>query len=144
MKKTIVTDTKILSQVCSEVPDNKRVYDDLFKNLIDTAMAAKNPGAAGLSANQIGELYTAFVMLYNGHYICVMNPKILTVSKKKKLDYEGCLSRPNSGPVEVLRHREIKIRYFDPISEEHITRTFKGFDARIVQHEIDHSKGVLI
>lgn len=144
MKKQIVTDKKYLHMPCAPVPMDDNLIKSLFDDLLDTAKAASNPTAAGLAANQIRQQYTAFVMRYSGWFICIMNPEVLELSKKKRLSEERCLSHPGIGPVRVMRHREIKIRYYSPLGKEWIVRTFGGFESTVVQHEMDHGLGILI
>lgn len=69
----------------------------------------------------------------------MINPKILKKSKKKEKAWEGCLSIPGIRAL-VPRHRKIKVKYMTRYNEEK-TVVFKGFIARVFQHEYDHLKG---
>lgn len=121
----------------------------LISDLKDTLTAQKNPEGVGLSGSQIGENLKVFAMLDKGRVRIVINPKILTISKKKivpkegkeKEIMEGCLSLPNYyGPVK--RARMVKIKFLDENGKEKIEE-FKGLPAQIVQHEIDHLEGTI-
>ena len=61
-----------------------------------------------------------------------------------KSDSETCLSFPREKRFKVRRHKWITIKYFDMFSEVIVTRKFKKFEARVVQHELDHLKGKTI
>ena len=71
----------------------------------------------------------------------MINPKIISQSKDTIVEYEGCLSVPNSyGKVE--RNKKVKIKAQDE-SGETIRLTASGFFSAVIQHEIDHLNGVL-
>ena len=96
----------------------------------------------GISAIQVGLPYRIFLAGTIDSPELVMNPKILDKSPFMKADWEGCLSCPGAH-VRVRRSHSIKIKY---TNEEGIVikRKFKGFDARVIQHEFDHLNGFLI
>ncbi len=71
----------------------------------------------------------------------IINPKIIKTSKAKTTDWEGCLSIPGIR-AKVPRFNKIKIQY-ETIEGQTETRTFKGFIARIFQHEYDHLIGLV-
>ena len=100
--------------------------------------------AVALAAPQLGYDYQAFVVRQQrdigGFYI---NPVILERSKEMITDMEGCRSLPNDGMYEVERHKSVKLQYEDISGNEHV-KTFHGYAARIVQHEMDHLRGVMI
>ncbi len=104
----------------------------------------------GLAAPQIG---LPLRMIYITHwrktpkgtkYIndqIMINPEILSQSETLNTDVEGCLSLPwLTGKVK--RHDWIRVKFQD-IEWKVGTKNYKGFDARIIQHEIDHINGVL-
>lgn len=72
--------------------------------------------------------------------ILMYNPEI-TKSSKPYETKEGCLSL--SGVRSTTRFNHIEVRYFDEQFREQ-TKTFNGFTAQIIQHEIDHCNGILI
>ena len=74
-------------------------------------------------------------------FITVINPKVLSNSKRTKKYFEGCLSSPNIWG-EVRRHTLIKVSYQDQTGKL-IISSLKGVLAWIFQHEIDHLNGIL-
>lgn len=128
--------------------EHYQANSDLFTDLLDTAQYASKRrrmgGCLGLSANQLGQCKTGFVMKFGDKFIPVMNPVVLAVSDQTDIRDEACLSLPNNDPVSVRRHKWIKLEWIDPFILNTMKRKFHGLDARIVQHELDHANGVLI
>jgi peptide deformylase len=120
----------------------------LIKDLKETLVAQKDPEGVGLAACQIGKSLRVFVMLQGKTLKTILNPEIITVSEVQKQAIrdktkimEGCLSLPNLyGPLK--RATTITIKYMDENGKS-MTETFEGFDAQIIQHEIDHLEGKL-
>ncbi|MEK3796215.1 peptide deformylase [Paenibacillus sp. FSL R7-0204] len=122
-----------------------------LKNSQDAEMSAKYKlrSGVGLSANQIGLSKRMFVMFLkddngkNVEYTWV-NPKIISHSMAMVYlpESEGCLSvdRPVHGFVP--RYESVKVRGFD-LNGEVITQKFKGYQAIIIQHEMDHLDGMM-
>lgn len=136
-----------LTRQCEDVPVDVNVMLPLFVDLLDTANWAERHhtmGCIGLSANQIGENYNAFVMKWGNKWIMIMNPEVLDASDKMCLSEEGCLSLPKRQKRKLKRHKRIKLQWIHPPSQKVMVRTFSGVDARVVQHEMDHAKGILI
>ena len=104
----------------------------------------KESNGIGLSAIQIG--IPVRVFLAGDPPQVFINPRILKRGSFEKKDWEGCLSCPDL-KVRVKRSHSVVMEY-DTFNEsgEYITikRKFKGFDARVVQHEFDHLNGILI
>lgn len=73
--------------------------------------------------------------------VTMVNPEILSASAEQLLGEEGCLSVPEQRG-QVARAEQIQVRYFTLEGKE-LIQEFKGFPARIVQHEIDHLNGIL-
>ena len=71
----------------------------------------------------------------------IINPKIIKTSKGKNTDWEGCLSIPGIR-AKVPRFNKIKIQY-ETIEGKTERKTFKGFIARVFQHEYDHLIGLV-
>ena len=117
---------------------------DLSKKMIEIMIEA--PGV-GLAANQIGVLkkiitVNIFDEKKNKDKIySLFNPEIIFYSKKKIIMEEGCLSLPKQY-AEIERSEEIKIQYMNEKNEK-IVKIKKGFEARVLQHEIDHLSGKL-
>lgn len=114
------------------IPDRQ-----LRKDLIDTLAPLEY--AVGLAAPQIGVSKNIFALKNpdSGKITVYRNPKITYASLTREEDIEGCLSLPKEY-YKVKRSTEIKLKHDK--GEE----TFSGDLARVVQHEIDHLRGILI
>ena len=99
----------------------------------------------GISAIQVGLPYRIFLAGPIDSPELVMNPKILEKSPFMKSDWEGCLSCPNT-MVKIKRAKNITLEYTSVRKGEFVKvkRKFTDFDARVVQHELDHLNGFLI
>lgn len=143
MIKEIITDKEVLSLPCREL--NSETTNEVVQDLLDTANANK-AGCVGLAANQIGYLVSIFVfqMQEKGTlFVPVINPRILAVSKEIKSGWEFCLSFPGKR-TKKRRHKWITLGYIDYLNQQITVRKFKDMEARIIQHELDHLKGVLM
>lgn len=112
---------------------------DIARNLLDT-LEAHSDGCVGMAANMIGVGKRIIAFDCEGTYMVMFNPVIL----KKEGAYqteEGCLSLSGSRRTE--RFQSIKVQWQN---EKFQTRakTFTGWTAQIIQHEIDHCNGILI
>lgn len=114
------------------------------KDLLETLVAHKE-GCVGMAANMIGVHKRIIVFLdesgKNPVYTVMLNPEIL----KKEGAYnteEGCLSLLGT-PRPCKRYRSIKVKYQTTDMKIRI-KTYTGFTAQIIQHEVDHCDGVLI
>lgn len=111
------------------------------EDLLDTLKAHKER-CVGMAANMIGvrKRIIAFVC-GDGTYMTMLNPVIL--KKDKPFDTEeSCLSLLG-GARKCKRYRSIKVQYQNLQMQTRI-KTFSGWTAQIIQHEIDHCNGVLI
>lgn len=137
MIRDIVKDTFILSQHCSEATkQDLYVVDDL----LDTIKAHAQT-CVGMAANMIGITKRMIVILDEREYLIMINPVIIKTSGKHYTTSEGCLC--HVGEKEVKRYEKIKVEYFDRNFKKRI-KTYIGFKAQIIQHEIDHCDGILI
>ena len=134
----IVTDRKILRQISKPWTGDKKELDDLIEKMW-SVVSEKN--GAGLSAVQIGYLVRVFVVGVEVNEVFV-NPSIVSKSSIMKKDWEGCLSCGYS-QVRVARSHSITLKYWDQ-NLNLCKRKFTGFEARVVQHELDHLNGFLI
>ena len=109
------------------------------KDLLETLEAHK-AGCVGMAANMIGVLKRIIAFDNEGTYMVMYNPEIVKQSQPYQTE-EGCLSLAGVRPTK--RYRSIKVQYQN---EEMQTRfkTFTGWTAQIIQHEIDHCNGILI
>ena len=71
----------------------------------------------------------------------MINPVIIQTSKTQYKTEEGCLS--HDGVKETKRYDKIKVQYLDESYKLKI-KTYNGFTAQIIQHEMDHFEGILI
>ena len=108
-------------------------------DLLETLEAHK-AGCVGMAANMIGVLKRIIAFDNEGTYMVMYNPEIVKQSQPYQTE-EGCLSLSGVRPTK--RYRSIKVQYQN---EEMQTRfkTFTGWTAQIIQHEIDHCNGILI
>ena len=110
-------------------------------DLLDTLMAHKET-CVGMAANMIGvrKCIIAFVG-DDGKYVTMFNPVILKKDKPYDTE-EGCLSLLG-GPRKCRRYQTIKVQYQTTEMQTRI-KTFAGWTAQIIQHEVDHCNGGLI
>ncbi len=109
------------------------------QDLRDTLEAHKD-GCVGMAANMIGVSRRIIVFFDGGSATLMLNPEIVKCSGPYEAE-EGCLSLP--GTRKAKRYRSIKLRYQNERFETRL-KTYTGFPAQIIQHEIDHCDGVLI
>ncbi|MCH5188004.1 MAG: peptide deformylase [Oscillospiraceae bacterium] len=116
--------------------------DDLqvAKDLLDTLVANKD-GCVGMAANMIGVHKRIIVFDNEGAYMTMFNPEIIKKSGMYDAE-EGCLSLVG-GPRKCKRYQAIKVRWQTAEFQTRI-KTFIGWPAQIIQHEIDHCNGILI
>lgn len=109
------------------------------QDLLDTLSAHKHE-CVGMAANMIGRRRRIIVVTDGSRQLLMYNPQILERSGEYQTE-EGCLSLDGTRPC--TRWRRIKVSYLDAAWREQ-TRSFSGYTAEIVQHEIDHCDGVII
>lgn len=108
-------------------------------DLLET-LAAHSHECVGMAANMIGVLKRIIAIDNDGSYLAMLNPRIISHAGEY-LAEEGCLSL--SGTRTATRYRTIKVSYQDLDMKPH-TKSFTGFTAQIIQHELDHCDGILI
>ena len=110
------------------------------QDLLDTLTAHKET-CVGMAGNMIG-VYKRIIAFDNGgEYLLMLNPEILKASGEYETE-EGCLSLLG-GPRKTKRFQKIKVRYETTGFQTRI-KTFEGWTAQIIQHEVDHCNGILI
>ena len=116
--------------------------DDLqvAQDLLDT-LAAHREGCVGMAANMIGVTKRIIVFDNEGEYMTMLNPVILKASDLYETE-EGCLSLLG-GLRKCKRYKKIKVQYQNLQLQTRI-KSFSGWTAQIIQHEIDHCNGILI
>ena len=114
------------------------------QDLLDTLIANKD-GCVGMAANMIGVHKRIIAFLDDSGrastYTVMLNPEII----KKDGVYdteEGCRSLLG-GPRPCKRYKSIKVKYQTTELQNRI-KTYTGWTAQIIQHEVDHCDGVLI
>ena len=137
--KILKFDAPELSLYCIDISSG---YDLSFVSEMKKVICTTANGA-GLAASQIGYLYRVCVLRpdpYQNVLKVLINPHVKETSVDLEDGEEGCLSYP--GVVcKVDRYREIEVEYLDEHFIKHRYK-FKGFMARVVQHEMDHMNGI--
>ncbi|MCI8808907.1 MAG: peptide deformylase [Oscillibacter sp.] len=136
MVREIMKDEAFLSQKAEPAtPKDLAIAQDLLDTL-----AAHKDGCVGMAANMIGVNKRIIVFDNDSSYMVMFNPEIVKKSGPYKTE-EGCLSL--SGIRSAQRWNSIKVRYQNEKFQIRL-KTFTGWTAQIIQHEIDHCNGVLI
>ena len=115
--------------------------DDLAiaQDLLDTLTAHKD-GCVGMAANMIGVNNRIIAFDNEGDYMVMLNPVIVKQSGPYEAE-EGCLSL--TGTRKTKRFQTIKVQWQNEKLQTRL-KTFTGWTAEIIQHEIDHCEGILI
>ena len=111
----------------------------IARDLLDT-LEAHREGCVGMAANMIGEAVRIIAFDNEGAYMVMLNPEIVRAADRYDTE-EGCLSL--DGIRKTKRYRSIKVRYQNENLQIRL-KTFTGWTAQIIQHEIDHCDGILI
>ena len=109
------------------------------RDLLDT-LAAHKEGCVGMAANMIGVNKRIIAFDNEGEYMVMLNPAIVKQSGPYETE-EGCLSL--TGRRKTKRFQTIKVQWQNEKLQTRL-KTFTGWTAEIIQHEIDHCEGVLI
>ena len=136
MIQPIMKDPIFLAQ--KSVPATKEDLQ-VAQDLLDTLTAHKD-GCVGMAANMIGVSKRIIAFDNEGKYMVMFNPEIVKRSEPYEAE-EGCLSLP--GTRKAKRYRSIKVQYQNDQFQTRF-KTFTGWTAEIIQHEIDHCQGILI
>ena len=110
------------------------------QDLLDTLQAHRE-GCVGMAANMIGQLKRIIVFDNGGTLMLMYNPEIIKASGEYETE-EGCLSLLG-GPRKTKRYQKIKVQYQTGDFQIRL-KSFEGWTAQIIQHEIDHCNGILI
>ena len=115
--------------------------DDLAtaQDLLDTLTAHKD-GCVGMAANMIGVNKRIIAFDNEGTYMVMFNPVIVRQSGPYETQ-EGCLSL--TGVRKTKRFQTVKVQWQNEQFQTRL-KTFTGWTAEIIQHEIDHCEGILI
>lgn len=136
MVREICKDEAFLAQKAEPATaDDLGVAQDLLETL-----TAHKESCVGMAANMIG-VHKRIIAVHTGFaQMAMLNPKIVNKNGAYETE-EGCLSLP--GVRKTKRYQTIEVEYQD-LNMKKQRRTFAGFTAQIIQHEIDHCDGILI
>ncbi len=137
MVKEVVHDPILLG-----IPSQPATKEDLpiAQDLLDTLVANK-ASCVGMAANMIGIHKWIIAFENDGTYMTMFNPEIIKQADPYDTE-ESCLSLLGS-PRPCKRYQTIKVKWQNERFETRI-KTFSGWSAQIIQHEIDHCNGILI
>lgn len=136
MVKEICRDKEFLSQK-SEIAGTEDL--PVAQDLLDTLKAHKDE-CVGTAANMIGINKRIIVFDDDGSYTVMFNPQIIKKSEPYDTE-EKCLSL--LGSRKTKRWKSIKVQYQNEKLQTRL-KTYKGWTAQIIQHEIDHCDGIII
>ena len=136
MIRPIVHDPIFLAQPSAPATEKDL---QIAEDLMDT-LRANLDRCVGMAANMIGERKRIIAMAKGPMVIAMLNPKILSRTGEYETE-ESCLSL--EGTRKATRFRAIRLSWQDMRMREHVGM-LEGFQAQIVQHEIDHCDGKLI
>lgn len=136
MVQEIMKDVSFLSQKAEPATQaDLLVAEDLLETL-----AAHKDGCVGMAANMIGVNKRIIAFDNEGKYMVMFNPEIVKKSEPYEAE-EGCLSL--TGTRKAKRWKSIKVQYQNEKFQIRL-KTFIGWTAQIIQHEIDHCEGIII
>lgn len=136
MVQEIMKDVSFLSQKAEHATQaDLPVAEDLLETLF-----AHKDGCAGMAANMIGVNKRIIALDNEGKYMVMFNPEIVKKSEPYEAE-EGCLSL--TGTRKAKRWKSIKVQYQNEKFQIRL-KTFIGWTAQIIQHEIDHCEGIII
>jgi peptide deformylase len=158
IRKILAYGHPMLSTTCEDInipyPKIKELQNDLWDTM-------QNANGCGLAAPQIGIPLNVFIVDSRSTYELLdeetraiyfdgdegikdtfINARIIDSSEDFWEDDEGCLSIPGI-TAEITRPWSITISYLNHQLES-VTRKFSGMTARMIQHELDHTRGILL
>lgn len=128
----------VLRSKAKKIDEVTKKTNDLIDNMFDTMY---EEDGVGLAAPQVGILKRiAVVDIREGNKVVLINPEIIEEEGKAIME-EGCLSIPGE-TGDVIRSQKIKVRSLNREGNQ-IEIEAEGFEARAIQHEMDHLDGVL-
>lgn len=133
----------MLASVAAEVKDfDAPKLMSIVTEMIRT-MHAGSDHAVGLAAPQIGVLQRIIVLDCSQLTLVAVNPQIEFLSREEVIGEESCLSLRDCKPVNVYRCPEISMQWQD-VTGVKFSKVFRGFQARLIQHEVDHLDGITL
>ena len=137
MVKELVHDPIFLSQ--KSLPATAADLETV-RDLLDT-LTYHRETCVGMAANMIGVCRRIIAFDCDGSFMVMLNPEIIKQTEPYSAS-ESCLSLLG-GPQPTVRYQKIKVRY-QTVQMQTRLKTFEGWTAQIIQHEIDHCNGILI
>ena len=110
------------------------------QDLLETLLAHRAT-CVGMAGNMIGETVAVIAFFDSDKPTVMYNPEILKAEGAYETE-EGCLSLLG-GPRKCTRYQKIKVRWDNEQFQKRV-KTFTGWTAQIIQHEVDHCNGILI
>ena len=157
IQPVVALGNKVLRKTCLAI---ERESDESTKLINDLWETLRKSDGVGLAAPQIGKALQAFIVDTSPVFMqegdeekaelfpegtalteTFINATIINKSDKKWTDYEGCLSIPEIYE-QVERSWTITINYLDAQFQSQ-EKTFSGYNAKVIQHEFDHTQGKL-
>ena len=138
------TKSKRVGVITDEI---RQLVSDMEAATIDWEMSREHEVGVALAAVQINQLYRVVVVRNdyndksNHEFTVLINPEIVKYEGEQVEDYEGCLSVKNIYG-KVSRYEKVRVKALD-IEGKAFRLTAEGFLARIMQHEIDHTNGIV-
>lgn len=144
----------VLNERAKPVQKADKTLIKIIEAMKKTLLSTRDPIGVGLAAPQIGKSLRIFITkpwekspisVFINSEIVWQSPDKTTGVPQRKNKFEGCLSIPDIWGM-VHRAKKIKLRYQLPTTNYQLqthTRTFSGFLATIIQHEMDHLNGML-
>lgn len=139
--KLIKAPHPILNSVAEDITEFNQ---ELFSWSRQMREIMKKKKGVGLAGNQVGLLKRIIIVQLSDNKtpLTLINPRYEVIGNKTRTSTEGCLSLPGKG-VSVERANWILVRAKNLMGKD-IELSVGGFDATIVQHEVDHLNGVLM
>ena len=137
MVKELVHDPIFLAQKSTPATS---ADSETLQDLLDT-LTHYHETCVGMAANMIGVCKRIIAFDCDGSYMVMLNPEIIKQAEPYAAS-ESCLSWLG-GPRPTMRYKKIKVRYQTEQMQTRL-KTFEGWTAQIIQHEIDHCNGILI
>ena len=110
------------------------------QDLLETLLAHRDT-CVGMAGNMIGETVAVIAFFDGGKPMVMYNPEIIRAEGEYETE-EGCLSLLG-GPRKCKRYQKIKVRWDNEGFQKRV-KTFTGWTAQIIQHEVDHLDGIII
>lgn len=125
----------------------RKLAADMQAATLDWEQTRPHELGVALAAVQVGELQRVVIVRgdfdskEDKSFVVLINPEIIKLEGDVTLDHEGCLSVPDVYGL-VPRHNKIRVKALNEAGQE-VRLKAEGFLARVIQHEIDHTHGIM-